>query len=397
MLYIVYEASRRDVFMQKVYYTVVLALAVGLLASCDEAAPTAVGACASADVGDWEFLGLAADTLSTVSTVAMSSYDHELLLVGTSANFGAGISGWLFRSEDDGQTWQPVLASGLFFGGFRDVDFDFANGAVAYSLPYGVSKSVDEGRTWFPSEDGIRIDFDTRVGAFLQDRTDSSGQTLLVGTHGFFTGHLYRSTDGAETWVDLVPSIEECQEPDAPDNCYLFSGVISLAAATSDPTILYAGTNQAGFVLRSVDGGLTWELRSELASLARSLAVDIADPDVVYVVSGGDPAAHRSEDGGATFAPFVEGLPNPSNGGRIVQEPSTGVLYHTSSSGGEWALWRRQPVEGTWAEVPTPVIGIASNSVLYLTSDGWLYVGGSGLWRVDTRMLTSVEPGPCEP
>ena len=388
--------------MRNAFYIAALTVALGLLASCDQAVPTAPTPCASASGGEWEFLGLAADTLSTVSTVARSSYDHDLLLAGTSANFGAGISGWLFRSEDDGQTWQPVLASGLFFGGFRDADFDFANSTVAYSLPYGLTKSVDGGRTWFRSDDGIRLDFDTRVGAFLQDRTDPTGQTLLAGTYGAFSGAFYRSTDGAETWVDLVPSPDACQEPDAPESCYLLGGTLTLAAAPSDPAILYAGLRGGGPVLRSLDAGLTWELRAALASgSARALAVDIADPDLVYVaalpISSGDPAAYRSADGGQTFEPFTEGLPDPSIGGRVAQEPSTGVLYLTTSSGGMGALWRREPGEGTWTEVPTPVEGMSVVSALYLTSDGWLYVGGSGLWRVDTRTLTAVEPGPCEP
>ncbi len=367
---------------------------------CNEPALTAPSAC-SATGGNWEFLGLADDTLTTVSTVATSPYNRDLLLAGTNANFGANISGWLFRSEDGGQTWQSVLASGTVFGGFRDVAIDFANSAVAYSLPYGVSKSVDGGQTWFRSDDGIRIDFDTRARAFLQDRTDPSGQTLLVGTSGFGTGSLYRSTDGAETWVDLLPPIKACQEPDAPDSCFLFSGIIYLAAAPSDPAILYAGTNQVGLVLRSVDAGLSWELRAQLVSgLARTIAVDGRDPNVIYIASlptsSGDPAAYRSDDGGKNFEPFIEGLPDPSNGGHIVQDP-TGVLYLTTSSGGEGALWRRRPGEGTWTMVPTPVTGIGGNTALHVTMNGWLYVGGSGLWRVDTRTLTTIEPGPCEP
>lgn len=388
--------------MQKVCYIAVLTTAFVLLTSCDQAAPTAPPPCATGTAGDWEFLGLAADSLSTVRAVVTSPHDPDRLLAATAADFSGGQAGWLFGSADDGATWAPLLTSGTGGGGVHAPLFDSADPDVAYALPYGVAKTEDGGQTWFPAEAGILLDFDTRAQELLQDRTDPTGHTLLVGTVGAFGGSLYRTTDGAQTWEDLALPPDSCQGPDFPDHCYFASGLASLASSPSDPAVLYAGTNFSGHVLRSADAGVTWEWRTTLLTgLPRSIAVDASNPDLLFAAlvraSSQDPSVSRSEDGGRAWARFDEGLPAEDAAGDIVQDPPTGLLYFISGNISEAELWRRGPGEAAWRELATPVEGMDFRSALHLTEDGWLYVGGDGLWRVDLATLTAVESGPCDP
>lgn len=365
------------------------------LAGCDEAAPTAAPpACAGA--GTWEFLGLDADSLGIVGHVAVSPREPGLLLASTRADFSGGTPAWTFRSDDDGQTWQAVLAGGILAGGVRGVAFDFADASVAYALPYPtVAKSVNAGQTWFALDLGLFLE--EHAQEFLQVQMDPTGRTLLAGAVSPFGGSLYRSVDGGTTWINLVMHGEVCNGPNPPGNCHLVSGIISLAAAPSDPAVVYAGTNQVRYVLRSDNGGVTWERRAILDGLAYSIAVDAQNPDVVYAVPGPGSLVGRSADGGRTWAPFGQGLPSPYGSRSIVLDPSTGALFLVGSYDPVGALWRRGPEDTAWVKVGGPVEGVTSRSALYVSEDGWLYVGGDGLWRVDPRTVTATEPGPCRP
>lgn len=71
--------------------------------------------------------------------------------------------------------------------------------------------------------------------------------------------------------------------------------ITCLAAASAIPGRVYAGT-RAG-VLRSDDGGLTWQPCSMARRIVKSLAISPHDPGVLY--AGTKPAAvFKSEDGG---------------------------------------------------------------------------------------------------
>ena len=74
--------------------------------------------------------------------------------------------------------------------------------------------------------------------------------------------------------------------------------VTCLAADPADPQRLYAGTRDG--ILRSGDGGLTWQPAGMEGRIIKSLAVSPHDPDTVY--AGTKPALmFRSDDGGQSW------------------------------------------------------------------------------------------------
>lgn len=122
----------------------------------------------------------------------------------------------------------------------------------------------------------------------------------------------------------------------------------ALVQAPSAPTILYAGTTAAG-VFRSEDGGRSWVSRAG-ALPARDLAiaglaVDPADPDVVYAVPAphtGSDALLRSGDGGRSWvvlahAPAINQL-TFDPGDRNALLAAADGLYRSRDDGASWQV-----------------------------------------------------------
>ena len=148
-------------------------------------------------------------------------------------------------------------------------------------------------------------------------------------------GNIHKSIDGGENWTAL-------QNPSgASTGVHAFS----LAFDPTDSDIFYVGTTNG--IWKSVDGGNLLERADEGIPETdlniRRVRVDLTDSDIVYASTADcavyletlntpsdilTEAVYRSLDGGATWAPFSEGLPAPySRINDIYQHPVTNTLY----------------------------------------------------------------------
>ncbi|MGD2115349.1 MAG: hypothetical protein PVG07_09870, partial [Acidobacteriota bacterium] len=161
-------------------------------------------------------------------------------------------------------------------------------------------------------------------------------RTIYAGTRRF----VYRSDDGGATWRSLGGDLPGSEEFEAR----------VLAVAPSDPSTLFAAgrwhTEDGGpDLFKTTDGGEHWERPYESglqAELILDLAVDPADPDVVYLADSLR-GVRKSVDGGRTWAPVNDGLPHrpaPEQTesvalSRIVIDPGlTDTLFVAVDSGG---------------------------------------------------------------
>jgi len=163
---------------------------------------------------------------------------------------------------------------------------------------------------------------------------------VFVGT---VESGLLRSRDGGETW-DTVGEFED--------------RVTAVTVSPHDPDVIWVGTEPSA-VYRSVDGGRIWEHREGLTDLSSSsrwsfpprphthhvrwLNVDPRDPDRVYVaIEAG--AFVRTTDGGRTWEDHPEGARRDNH--TIATHPdapgrvyvAAGDGYAESEDGGE--TWR---------------------------------------------------------
>ncbi|ANM29824.1 hypothetical protein ABI59_09895 [Acidobacteria bacterium Mor1] len=173
------------------------------------------------------------------------------------------------------------------------------------------------------------------VTPYLLDPQNPS--TLYIGTH-----RVYRSDDHGDSWDQVGPT----------DLTAGSSSLLSLAINRNFPEVLLSGS-VSGRVWRTVNGGFAWEdITSGLPGRSiNDVASDPADPDRAFAVVGGfntnhvwewnagsgwtargndlpnvpvnsvlmlgsndilvgtDTGVFRSMDGGVTFSPFMNGLP----------------------------------------------------------------------------------------
>src|SRR6266481_1165748 len=189
----------------------------------------------------------------------VSRNNPNLILLG-GADFGvAGFEGTVWRSTDAGQSWTKVYEFGDFH---RITDIEI-----------------------------------------IEDGTDQNMVAAWNSESGDNIGGALRSTDGGASWFDSSTGLPA-----------FFRGP-RLCASPSDPqTLLISGwlSFQSGGLFRTTDGGATWASTGWTGNqTVGDVACHPIDDQTIFVtqLSGGD-AVLRSQDSGATFSPFSNGLEN---------------------------------------------------------------------------------------
>lgn len=236
-------------------------------------------------------------------TVWLGSGENQAL---RSVSFGDG----LYKSTDGGQTWTHMglehsehIGKILIDPRNSDVVFVAAQGPLwAPGGDRGLYKTEDGGRTWKPvlqiSENTGITDVafdpgtpDVMYAASYQRRRNVG---LLIG--GGPEAGIFKSTDAGAHWARLTNGLPAVD-----------LGRIALAVSPQNPAIVYAlivaAGRESGF-FRSADRGGTWVRQSNYRVVDPQYYGKIfPDPhhfDRVYAV---DVTIHLTEDGGKTFDP----------------------------------------------------------------------------------------------
>jgi photosystem II stability/assembly factor-like uncharacterized protein len=277
--------------------------------------------------------------------------DPHIIFVGTA-------SGGVFRTFNNGTTWQPVFDAqpALSIGDIAIapsnrnivwVGTGEANNRQSSTWGDGVYRSTDGGTTW--RNMGLR---ETQtIGRIVIDPRDAN--TVFVAAVGHLFGPneergLYRTHDGGESWQKVLGVDANTGVTDVlitPDGRTLLAatyirrrrawgfvgggptgglwrsvdggdhwqrltselpdgdiGRIGLDIARSDPNIMYAVIeSEKGGVFRSLDRGATWTKQNALderPSYFSQIRVDPKNPDRVWLLAT---SLSRSNDGGKTF------------------------------------------------------------------------------------------------
>ncbi|HUQ64632.1 MAG TPA: hypothetical protein VM101_00655, partial [Flavitalea sp.] len=124
------------------------------------------------------------------------------------------VKGGVCVSEDGGRTWKPSIGGMGANSAATCIVLDKKspkNKRTLYATAYnkGVFKSTDDGRSWVLKNNGI----DSNTAAFEITIADNGNLFLTVSpipahkngkkSHDFYSGAVYKSTDGAETWKKL--------------------------------------------------------------------------------------------------------------------------------------------------------------------------------------------------
>lgn len=247
--------------------------------------------------------------------------------------FFARDRGGICKSDDGLHSWRPI-ATGLPERALcTHIVLDPASPAgqrTLYAAVFndGVYKSTDDGATWSPRNNELdpRNLFTWRLALL------PNGALYLVVVKNRlpgreWTGAVYRSTDGAETW-NMVPLPEGVDFPN--DLTSDPSGRLYLAGWPR----LVDDANRSGGAYASDDGGQTWVPIFDPAAHVYTVSVDPADPNTLYL-STFDAALYHSTDRGRTWKQ-MDGFDFQWAYRPVPDSHHPGMLYVTTFGSSVW-------------------------------------------------------------
>jgi len=249
----------------------------------------------------------------------------------------AKYKGGVCISTDGGRTWaksndgmEPTAATHILLDPTSSRD-----SRVLYVTAFGrgVYKSVDGGKSWKLKNAGIsqkdpfawRIVRDSQGTLYLLIARRSEDGS--IGTEG--DGAMYRSTDGAEHWVEMTLP----QGANAPNG---------LAVDPQDTNRLYLAAwaratgqhGDGGGVFLSMDGGKSWRQTLDRDRHVYDVTIDPRDSKILYA-AGFESSAWRSSDRGERWK-RIPGF-NFKWGYRVIPDPEDErKVYITTFGGGVW-------------------------------------------------------------
>jgi photosystem II stability/assembly factor-like uncharacterized protein len=249
----------------------------------------------------------------------------------------AKYKGGVCISTDGGRTWaksndgmEPTAATHILLDPTSSRD-----SRVLYVTAFGrgAYKSVDGGKSWKLKNAGIsqkdpfawRIVRDSQGTLYLLIARRSEDGS--IGTEG--DGAMYRSTDGAEHWVEVALP----QGANAPNG---------LAVDPQDTNRLYLAAwaratgqhGDGGGVFLSTDGGKSWRQTLDRDRHVYDVTIDPRDSKILYA-AGFESSAWRSSDRGERWK-RIPGF-NFKWGYRVIPDPEDErKVYITTFGGGVW-------------------------------------------------------------
>lgn len=336
---------------------------------------------ARADVNRWARIGPPSsdpNELTTIHSITVDSRSPRTLY--------AGAVGTIWKSTDAGRSWTSAPTPLTRAAQVRAIVIDPTDSSIVYAAGIGVSKSRDGGTTWTAMYSGMStiIGPDELIPSTTSLAIDFLSPSILYAGGG---RGVFRSTDGGATWqarrdglpphTEAIPNIVWglVIDPDHPSTLYaglhtagVFKstdgglnwsaansglnnfGVVALAIDRQSPNRLYAGTLDGG-VYRTLDGGASWTpvLAPQQVGLLRmtvpELVFDPFSPRTAYAgTSTGNLGVFQTTDGGETWHPFNDGLPETHDFRALTVDPtSPSKLYAGLSDGGIFAITLAEP------------------------------------------------------
>jgi len=280
--------------------------------------------------------------------VDLTQLDLQALAVAPDGTiYVANSSAGVFKSVDDGQTWIETNFPARADEALHPAQLAVADdGTLVASAGTALARSGDGGETW-TNLDGLPVGFEI---ASLEVSPNFAEDGIVAVGSNYRNNQILRSADRGETWETVFDA--------APLDIRYASDVSALAFSpdfSSDGT-LFAWLQEGG-LLRSTDGGLNWELKSESNYYGQTLALSPTG-DRLYL---GALYGHTlvSEDEGQTWLDLTEDIPDPRVWSTDLAFGADGALYlatdrgvYHSPDGGE--AWSRastglplRPTDGT--------------------------------------------------
>ena len=302
----------------------------------------------------------------------------------------------LLKSTDGGESWTQINTGirNLFVGFLEmhpsDPQILFAaagNNAWSYppnNLTGDIYRTTNGGGSW-----EVVLSDDTFTAVTI---SPSNPNVIYAGSARAF----YRSSNGGDTWVQYNKPADGCWGPTG-----IRAGVpIGAVVDPDDPNTVFAN-NYGGGVFKSTDGAQTWIDLSKgyTGAHLHDVAVDPDNPSTVYTIGRSGP--YRSYNGGAGaewtglcyapagFAEWCVVALNPANPREvIVTDEHQGVIERSTDAGDSWTEVFRHPL----VDASNPLNRHGFKALAYAPSDPSIVYGGMS--RERNTINGGVPPGP---
>ncbi len=332
-----------------------------------------------------------------IGSIAIAPSDHNTIYVGTGEEnfsgdsyYGAGV----MKSTDGGATWVQKGASvfvgpfsaGLFPGGGARIGsiavhptnknlvlagVQINTGTNTGPLTPGIFCSSDGGDTWtlIPAVSGA-------AGTGVVYASSTVAYAALGRTFGDPENDVYKSTNAdqncsTQTWTRIHGT-----GTTLPTQTSL--GRIEIAAAPSNPSIIYAaigdasvGSNNLLGMFKSIDGGANWTNLTATPNFCAGqcwydMAVRVHPTDPNTVWAGGSAFTNnsstiwRTTDGGTTWTDMTNGTSSvrPHVDTHALAFDAGGTRLFTGNDGGVWLTDNPGATPVTWVSANNPQLAI---------------------------------------
>lgn len=240
----------------------------------------------------------------------------------------------LYQAEPEGDSYKARLLGLQGKGAIRSpVVIDCMNPQRLYvgTGLAGMYRSEDGGQTWEEINEGI-----VYKGVYSLVQHPRTGE-LYAGTG---PSSVFKSTDGGDSWSDCaqlrtLPETKDWTFPSPPH----ISHVRDLALWRDDPNLVL-GAVEDGWVIRSKDGGKTWQnIKEGICIDVHGIAYMPDNPDVV--VATANPGVYRSLDGGNHFEESNSRLDRRCSMVQLVVHPRRPKVLFTAGAAVRPRFWGR--------------------------------------------------------
>jgi photosystem II stability/assembly factor-like uncharacterized protein len=311
-----------------------------------------VGQVASTADGKAKIIGQVTPLPHAVARLAVCQAQPQVVYL-------AAYEGGMWRSDDGGERWRQLHAYPVAHA--HSVVVDPHDPAVVYvgSEPAAIFHSRDGGATWQECQ-GFRAVPESTHWHFFAPRQAHVRDLVMAADNpqrlyaGLEVGGVVRSTDGGNTWQQLHGPYED---------------VHSLSSTPARAQVLYAATARQPW--RSDDGGETWSAIGD--GLPHRYIVPIAaapdDPDVVLVSCSTSfqrqtGCLARSTDGGRSWNQVIWPGPDDDMVIALAWDAAEPRQVFAGTDGGK--LYRSTDRGASWQALPVTLDSVAVGGLLVM-------------------------------